>query len=157
MRQRALVVALVVLTALFAWGLGWIAWGFVRAGGAVGWGFAIAVVILLVLTVWVTWREVLFGIAAARLARAYDTAREDAPGADAVDDERTGDPGAARREFESARRAAEANEDDWRSWYRLGLAYEALRDRRHARECVRRAIDLEKRPVRAGRAAAAPR
>src|SRR5690625_2825537 len=71
MRQKLLVAALVLITAAYCWGLGWIAWGFSRAGGAIGWGLALGVAILLALTVWVTWREVLFGMAAGRLAREY--------------------------------------------------------------------------------------
>ncbi|WP_347041093.1 tetratricopeptide repeat protein [Brachybacterium nesterenkovii] len=141
MRERLFVGVLLVLTALFCWALGWIAWGFARAGTALGWGFALAICALLVLAVWVTWREVLFGLAAARLGRAYrtDTAPVE-PSADA-----SADP---RAEFEAARAEAEGTgEGDWRAWYRLGLAYDALRDRRHARESVRRAIELE----RAGR------
>ena len=35
-----------------------------------------------------------------------------------------------------------ASPDDWRAWYRLGLAYDASGDRRRAREAVRRAITL---------------
>lgn len=140
MRPRLLVGILLVLTALFCWGLGWIAWGFVRAGGPVGWGLALAVVILLLLSVWVTWREVLFGISAARLGRAY-----------AHSDEETAATSAAspRAEFEAARAHVERRDRDWRAWYRLGLAYDGVRDRRHAREAVRRAIALE----RDGRAA----
>ena len=45
--------------------------------------------------------------------------------------------------FPTYRAAVEANPDDWRAWYRLGLAYDAAGDRRRAREAVRRAIRLE--------------
>lgn len=145
MRSTWLVLILVILTALFCWGLGWIAWGFAQAGGVIGWGLALAVVILLVLTIWVTWREVLFGMAAARLGRsAAERAAE--PGQGGVD------AGAVtpRERFEAARAAVSAHEGDWRAWYRLALAYEGMRDRRHARECVRRAIALESAARRAG-------
>jgi len=37
----------------------------------------------------------------------------------------------------------EAHPDDWRAWYRLGLAYDASGDRRRARGAVRQAIQLE--------------
>lgn len=142
MRDRVLVGVLLVLTVLFCWALGWIAWGFARAGTALGWGFAAAILALLALTLWVTWREVLFGLAAARLGRAYGRVVDD-DGADAA--QTAEEP---RAEFDAARTAAETTgEGDWRAWYRLGLAYDALRDRRHARESVRRAIELE----RAGR------
>ncbi len=135
MRERLMAVVMVVLTAIYAWGLGWIAVGFARAGGVVGWGLALGVAILLALTVWVTWREVLFGMASARLSRAY------APTEDGTGDEQL----APRQEFERAReRLEDGAADDWRAWYRVGLAYDALRDRRHARASIRRAIDLER-------------
>ena len=45
--------------------------------------------------------------------------------------------------FPAYRADVEAHPDDWRAWYRLGLAYDASGDRRRAREAVRRAIRLE--------------
>lgn len=141
MRQKLFVGVLVLITAAYCWGLGWIAWGFVRAGSAVGYGLALGVVILLALTIWVIWREVLFGAAAGELARDYS------PPTDAVPD----DP---RAEFEAARAAVQSGEDrsahgedseqgagqDWSAWFRLALAYDALRDRKNARMATRRAI-----------------
>ncbi|MGO3478636.1 MAG: hypothetical protein ACTIOA_10795, partial [Brachybacterium tyrofermentans] len=114
MRQKIVVVALLLITAAYCWGLGWIAWGFVRAGSALGYGLALGIVILLGLTVWVTWREVLFGIGAGDLARRYE------PPADADAE----DP---RAEFEAARAAVQdRGEQDWTAWFRLALAYDAL-------------------------------
>jgi hypothetical protein len=138
MRQKLLAALLVLITAAYAWGLGWIAWGFARVGGVLGYGLALGIVILLALTIWVTWREVLFGMAAARLSARY------APpvGADGED---------ARAEFESARTALEDGslgqgaEAEWRAWFRLALAYDALRDRKGARMATRRAIAAERR------------
>lgn len=127
MRQRLFVALLVLITAAYCWGLGWIAWGFSRAGGAIGWGLALGVVILLALTVWVTWRELLFGMASGRLARAYEPPEEPLPD--------------AREEFERARRRVqESSPQRWQDWFRLALAYDALRDRRGARMATRRAI-----------------
>lgn len=154
MRQILTVTLLVVLTALFCWGLGWIAWGFAQAGGGIGWGLAAATVILLVLTLWVTWREVLFGLAAARLtARMREEEQQgeqhdeqpglvqagpaDTPVAEAAD---AAAPEHARARFDQLRTRIDAGDDDWRTWYRLAVAYDALRDRRHAREAMRTAI-----------------
>ena len=132
MKDRILVALLTLITAAYAWGLGWIAWGFVRAGGVLGYGLALGVVILLALTVWVTWREVLFGLAAGRLAARYT------PPADADGEDR-------RAEFEAARTALEEGaEHDWCAWFRLALAYDALRDRKGARMATRRAIDASR-------------
>ncbi|WP_114855273.1 hypothetical protein [Brachybacterium sp. YJGR34] len=133
MRQKIFVVALVLITAAYCWGLGWIAWGFVRADSALGYGLAFGIVILLALTVWVTWREVLFGLAAGRLAAQYS------PPGSAIQD----DP---RAEFEAARTALqETDQERWQDWFRLALAYDALRDRRAARMATRRAIDARRR------------
>ena len=52
------------------------------------------------------------------------------------------DRAAADAEFERYRAEAEAAPADWRSWLRLGLAYDASGDRRRAREAMRRAITL---------------
>ncbi|GAA1488551.1 hypothetical protein [Brachybacterium sacelli] len=131
MRQKIFVAALVLISAAYCWGLGWIAWGFLRAGGALGYGLALGIVILLALTLWVIWREVLFGLRAAGLSRRYS------PPAQAVD----GDP---RAEFEAARGAVLSGGDqDWAAWFRLALAYDALRDRKGARMATRHAIDAD--------------
>ena len=45
--------------------------------------------------------------------------------------------------FPAYRADVEAHPEDWRAWYRLGLAYDGAGDRRRAREAVRRAIRLE--------------
>lgn len=183
MRAKLAVAAVVALTLIFCWGLGWVAWGFSRAGGVVGWGLALAVGVLVALTLWVTWREVLFGLAASRLTRLMGApdgldARDELDAPDRLDDRDARDeldpadglpasdapedrvpadaaPGRPEREararaaFEQARRAVESAESDggsadWREWYRLSLAYDACRDRRHARECLRTAIRRER-------------
>ncbi|NMA75945.1 MAG: hypothetical protein GX960_01570 [Actinomycetales bacterium] len=133
MREKIFVALLVLITAAYAWGLGWIAWGFLRAGGGVGYGLALGVLILLLLTVWVTWREVLFGLRAGQLSGRYE------PPAAAIAQER-------REEFDAARAALEDGADqDWRAWFRLALAYDALRDRKGARMATRRAIEVSRR------------
>lgn len=168
-----MVVGLVLITLLYCWALLWLAWGFARAGGVVGWGLAAAVAILLALTVWVTWRELLFGLNAARLAREYSSDGASGPtvrGAgdvdpvdhgsrelDAVDPHAveqsqattgTSDPSrvTSRAEFDLAKAAIEqrTGESDWRAWFRLSLAYDALHDRRQARAAARRAIELHR-------------
>jgi hypothetical protein len=145
MRSRLLVAALVLITAAYCWGLGWIAWGFVRVGGVIGWGLAVGILALLVVTVWAVWREIVFGLQSARLARMYMPPVGAPTATDGTaPDRRT----AAREEFEAARGALEDSPgatEDWAAWYRLALAYDANRDRRHARANVRRAIAIEHR------------
>lgn len=164
---RIFVAVLLLITLAYCYGLGWIAWGFLRAGGVIGYGLALGIALLLGLTVWVTWREVLFGLGTARLAREYTppadggahgaNGTDGGEGADGADgaDGTTGGKGAdgavpapadPRAEFEAARAAVEdGGQDDWQAWYRLGLAYDALHDRRHARMATRRALEARGR------------
>ncbi len=143
-----MVVGLVLITLLYCWALLWLAWGFARAGGVVGWGLAAAVAILLALTVWVIWREVLFGLNAARLAREYSSDGASGPTATDAADVKPAEPSCAvpRAEFDLAKAAIEqgTGESDWRAWFRLSLAYDALHDRRQARAAARRAIELHR-------------
>ena len=46
-----------------------------------------------------------------------------------------------------AARAAleEGAEGEWRAWFRLALAYDALRDRKNARMATRQAIEASRR------------
>jgi Tetratricopeptide repeat len=52
------------------------------------------------------------------------------------------DRSAADTVFPKYQAAAEADPENWRAWYRLGLAYDASGDRRRARWAMRRAIRL---------------
>jgi hypothetical protein len=50
------------------------------------------------------------------------------------------DRAAADEVFPAYQAAAEANPEDWRTWYRLGLAYDASGDRRRARWAMRQSL-----------------
>ena len=50
--------------------------------------------------------------------------------------------------FDQVRTEAQADPDDWLSWYRLARAYDYAGDRRRARETMRTAVDLERRSSR---------
>lgn len=54
------------------------------------------------------------------------------------------DRAAADAVFPKYKKDAEDHPDDWRAWYRLGLAYDASGDRRRARWATRRAITLSR-------------
>jgi len=102
----------------------------------------VGVLLLPVVGVYVVWREVAFGFATQRLARELDSAgrwpHEQLPTMPSGRPERA----AADALFEVRRAEVEAAPEDWRAWFRLALAYDDARDRRRAREAMRRAIAL---------------
>jgi cytochrome c-type biogenesis protein CcmH/NrfG len=63
------------------------------------------------------------------------------------------DPVHADKQFPAFQEAVEANPGDWKSWLRLGLAYDASGDRRRARWATRQAIRLERGKALSGRTA----
>jgi hypothetical protein len=58
------------------------------------------------------------------------------------------DRAAADEVFPSFQRAVEADPENWRPWYLLGLAYDAAGDRRRARWAVREALRRSREPRR---------
>lgn len=91
---------------------------------------------------WVVWREISFGYAmqdmGRRLAEEGDLPVDDfartPSGRIVVED--------AQRFLAVERARVEERPDDWKSWYRFGLAHDAARDRRRARAAMREARRL---------------
>lgn len=139
-RTWALVLVVAVVAYLLLAGARGVA--LITSGEVVPVGLGIAVLVIPFIGAWVVWREISFGYAMQRMGRQL-VAEGDLP----VDDfERTPSGRMVREEaerfFAAERERVEAQPDDWRSWYRLGLAYDAARDRRRAREAMRRARRL---------------
>lgn len=117
---------------------------FLVSGEPVGVVMGLALIVLPLIAVWALGRELLFGMQAARLGRMLE--QEHA----LPDEELAARPsGRVLREeadavFPRYREAVEAAPEDWRAWYRLGLAYDGSGDRKRARAAVRTAIRLEK-------------
>ncbi|GAB3244901.1 hypothetical protein [Arthrobacter pigmenti] len=104
-----------------------------------------AVFLLPVVGVWALVREVAFGARMEKLARLLDAEGGLPP--DTLPRTPAGRivRAAADAEFEKYRAAAEAEPDDWRSWFRLSCAYDAAGDRRRARKSMRDAIGMYRR------------
>jgi hypothetical protein len=126
---RRISALLVVVLAYYLLVVGHRAVVLVRDGRWAFRGLGVGLLLLAVVGVVLVVAEVRFGVATQRLARAADDDTGD-----------TGDPG----DFDAAAAAAEAAPDDWRSWYRLALAYDAGRDPRRGRAAMRRAIAVER-------------
>ena len=126
------------------------AWLLVTSGEPVAVAMGLALIVLPLIAAWALGRELWFGVRAESLAR-----RLERDGGLPVDPVAVRSSGLIVREdgdavFPTYRADVEAHPDDWRAWYRLGLAYDASGDRRRAREAVRTAIRLETQQRRAG-------
>lgn len=137
---RAWVIVLVVAVSAYLVLAVWRGTAFLSAGSVTSVVLGIAVLALPLLGAWLVWREVRFGRAMESMGRALE-AEGDLP----LDDfERTPSgrvtPEDAQRFFEREKARVDADPDDWRGWYRLGLAYDAARDRTRARTAMREAI-----------------
>lgn len=143
MTARIGVAVMAVLLALYIVLVGQRAWLLMTSGEAVGVAIGIALVVLPLIAAWALGRELWFGVRAEQLGR-----RLEAEGGLPEDEVAVLPSGRVVRAdgdavFPAYRADAEAHPDDWRVWFRLGLAYDAAGDRRRAREAVRTAIRLE--------------
>ena len=114
----------------------------IKAGTLLTVTFGVAVLILPVIGVWFLWKNTQFVRDANRLA-----AELDAEGGLPVDNLRRLPSGRIDRESADeifALRKAETEDapDDWRSWFRLAVAYHDARDTPRASKAMQRAISL---------------
>jgi hypothetical protein len=116
---------LVAVLAYYLWVVGRLAARLVRDERPAFRGLGIGLLLLTLVGLLLVVAEVRFGLATQRLARSAGD---------------LGDPD----DFDAAQAAAEASPEDWRSWYRLAVAYDAGRDPKRGRAAMRRAIALER-------------
>ncbi|WP_456825312.1 hypothetical protein [Cellulomonas sp. P5_E12] len=137
-------VALTGLLVLYVWVVATRATALIRTGEPVGIALGIAFWILPPLVIWLVAREWRLAVDVQRmadeLAEADELPVDDLPRSPGGRIDRA----AARAAFEPARELAEAEPDDWRSWYHLAFAYDAAGDRRRARESLRKASRLHR-------------
>lgn len=144
MSARIGVAVMAALLLLYIVLVGQRAWLLLASGEPVGIALGIALIVLPLLAVWALGRELWFGWCADRLGR-----RLEHDGALPDDEVAVRPSGRIVREdgdavFPQYRAEVEDRPQDWRAWYRLGLAYDAASDRRRAREAIRHAIRLER-------------
>ncbi|MHB1740133.1 MAG: hypothetical protein ACYCXA_11805 [Actinomycetes bacterium] len=147
MRARTVALILAVVLVFYLLLVGQFAVAFVRDGRPAFVALGIGVAVFPLVGAWVLVREIGFGLATQRLARrlegegALPVRPPRTDGADPVAD-RTADRSAADAEFTRWRDQVQKCPEDWRAWFRLGLAYDDARDRPRARASMRRAIAL---------------
>ncbi|KUO14704.1 tetratricopeptide repeat protein [Streptomyces dysideae] len=114
----------------------------IQTGTLVTVTFGVAVLILPVIGLWFLWKNTQFVRKANQLA-----AELDAEGGLPVDELRRTPGGRIDRDsadevFAKRKAETEASPDDWRSWFRLAVAYHDARDTPRARKAMQRAIAL---------------
>ncbi|MCU1446069.1 tetratricopeptide repeat protein [Cryobacterium sp.] len=144
MKGRVAVIVMALLLVFYLVLVGWRAVLFAQSGDPVGIIIGVALIVLPIIGAWALVREIMFGARCERLVKQLD-----AEGALPVNDLPTRPSGrpyrdAADGQFPEYRDAVDAAPDDWRAWFRLGLAYDASGDRRRARGALRTAMTLEK-------------
>lgn len=122
----------------------------IREGTPVTIVFGLAVLVMPLIGVWFLWQTTQFARSADQLARELE-----AEGGLPVD-ELVRTPGgridrdSADAVFAKRRAETEQSPDDWRSWFRLAVAYHDARDTARARKAMQRAIALhDGKPARA--------
>ncbi|MET4053623.1 tetratricopeptide (TPR) repeat protein [Frigoribacterium sp. PvP054] len=145
-RTAALVMALLLL--LYVVLVGQRAVLFVSTGEPVAIALGVALLVLPLLGLFALVVELRFGLRTQEIVRQL-AAEGELP----VDDLPRRASGRYEREaadaaFPAYKEAVEAAPDDWRAWFRLGLAYDACGDRRRARQALRWAIGLRRDSTR---------
>jgi cytochrome c-type biogenesis protein CcmH/NrfG len=141
-RTRIVVGMLVAVLVVYFVLLGHRGWVLLASGEPVLVALGVGVLVLPLVGAVLVAAELRFGVATQRLGE--QLAAEGGLPADDLPRRPSGrvDRDAADAVFARRRAEAEAAPDDWRSWYRLGIAYEDAGDRRRAREAMRKAITL---------------
>jgi len=142
MRTKATIALVLVALLFYALLLGAKGLAMMSSGSAVGAVLGGAVFVVPVVGTFLVWRELQFGHRSAQLAKELE-----GEGGLVVDDlprRPSGrvDRSAADEVFASMRAETEAAPEDWRMWYRLGIAYDDAGDRTRARAAIRHAIVL---------------
>ncbi|MFC7218334.1 hypothetical protein ACFQLX_09160 [Streptomyces polyrhachis] len=120
------------------------AWILVRDGRAVTVALGIAVLVLPLIGIWFLWRTTQFAFNAQRLTRELE-----AEGGLPVDELKRTPGGRIDRDsadevFHRRKAETEAAPRDWRTWFRLAVAYHDARDTPRARKAMQRAIELHR-------------
>ncbi|MFM7014000.1 MAG: hypothetical protein ACKOXT_03285 [Actinomycetota bacterium] len=117
-------------------------WVLVQSGEAIGIAIGALMLILPIFAAWGIFMELRFGLKIEKLGKVI-MAEDSWPRFD-FELRPSGRPTkeSAERVFEKYRSSVLGNEEDWKKWFALGLAYDAAGDRPRARKAMRKAIAL---------------
>lgn len=142
MRAKWIALALTVVLAFYLVTLGQRGAALVATGDPVAVGLGVGVLLLPLLGGYAVFRELRFGQATQRMAR--ELGAQGGLPLDDVPRKATDDPDRSAADASFARYRAEVEQEpqDWRAWFRLGVAYDVAGDRKRARASMRHAIEL---------------
>lgn len=143
MKPRAVVAILAVVLVIYFALIGYKAVISAGNGGLVGWGLALAAVLLPIVGAVLLFFELRFGWRTQQLGRQLgaEGGLPEEPDLPKLPSGRI-DKTAALVYFETVKTDTEKAPQDWRSWFRLADAYDLAGDRKRAREAMRKAIAL---------------
>lgn len=139
-KYGALVMSFLVLVYLFL--VGERSYALIISGDSVGVAIGSLMVFLPVVAAWGIFMELRFGLRIEKLGKVLTS--EQAWPSFPFEFRPSGRPTkeSAQAVFDIYRKKTEADENNWRSWFTLGLAYDAAGDRARARAAMRKAILL---------------
>ncbi len=142
MRTKLIVVLLVAVVAFYAILIGAKGVALIFEDSWVAVFLGIGILLVPLIGVYLVWRELQFGSRSARLAAVLESEGglpvDDLPRRPSGRVDRT----AADAVFAQRQTEVESDPENWRTWYRLGLAYDDAGDRTRARSAIRHAISL---------------
>lgn len=142
MRTKLIVVLLVAVVAFYATLIGAKGVALIFEDSWVAVFLGIGILLVPLIGVFLVWRELQFGSRSARLAAVLESEGglpvDDLPRRPSGRVDRT----AADAVFAQRQTEVESDPENWRTWYRLGLAYDDAGDRTRARSAIRHAISL---------------
>lgn len=144
MRSKITYFVLAAVLLIYVFLAGTRGWILLKDGRPVTIAFGIAVLVLPGIGIWFLWRTTQFARDAGRLARELE-----AEGGLPVDELKRMPSGridraSADEVFARRREETESAPEEWRSWFRLAVAYHDARDTPRARKAMQRAIALRK-------------
>lgn len=150
MKTKFWTILVIILLMIFLGAAGYNAWRLLTAEEVAAQLIGVGALLVVGLGLWVLLREVVFGLSSERLGRILDhegglpeDTVERSPGGRANRDQ-------ADEQFQRYAAEAEARPEDWRSWFRLAIAYDVASDRSRARRSMRRAIRMHRASHRPG-------
>jgi hypothetical protein len=112
----------------------------VSSGDALQVVFGSLILVFPVIAIFSIYREFKFGIAVEKLAKTLEATNEWPMFNFELRPSGRPTKESARLEFERVRKLTEADPENWKSWFALGLTYDAAGDRSRARAAMREAI-----------------